>query len=585
MFAAILILGVAWFTVSALSKAASRTAESEILTGQALNAGKRALLGYVALKAADSNEDHPGRLPCPESLGQPGTAAAGIAAPVVVPSFPTCSALGRLPWRTLGIDQLRDGHGEPLWYVVSTGIWALVNSGTSLTINPGLGNQLPLDGQPNAVVALIIAPGTPINSMSEPGVPPAGCANVNQQANRYTVPYDPVNFLECGNATGSYITAGAAPWGNDRVIAITAADVMGAISGPVADRLQRQVAPAMNDWRTTQSVSSWGVSFLPYASSWIGNPATNDFCGDNGVWEGLPPIAGASNPGCSTSWSCASPPCVTSLISPLLGLLATQNCVATGPNMQCSFQGLMLGAGLFSARITVTAPQVANSFRAPITALPPDITVSPSGGSSGVTISNFSLPLSPSTGDATLSFDISQPFILPGSTNFTVTIRNLPDAAILSDPRITWFLNNNWYQYTYYAAAPSATVNPVACAALGDPGCIEVHGLPLSSIGNYWEKRLVLALMGPALPGQSRACTDALDANGLPGPNLIPDCDEIVNYLEEENKSTGNRIFRADLRVATPPPGAPQPYPAFNDRLAVCPYQLATASGSTTICN
>ena len=46
--------------------------------------------------------------------------------------------IGRLPRKTLGVNQLVDGYGEPLWYAVKTGTWALVNNGDVLTINPGL---------------------------------------------------------------------------------------------------------------------------------------------------------------------------------------------------------------------------------------------------------------------------------------------------------------------------------------------------------------------------------------------------------------------------------------------------------------
>ena len=46
------------------------------------------------------------------------------------------SRVGRLPWRSLGIDQLRDGYGEPLWYVLSRGFRnPPINFGTLGQIN------------------------------------------------------------------------------------------------------------------------------------------------------------------------------------------------------------------------------------------------------------------------------------------------------------------------------------------------------------------------------------------------------------------------------------------------------------------
>ena len=226
--------------------------------------------------------------------------------------------------------------------------------------------------------------------------------------------------------------------------------------------------------------------------------------------------------------------------------------------MQCSFLGLMLAAGPFSAHITVEAPNVASSFRAPITAA--DITVSPSGG----TINSFSLTLSPSTGNASLSFDLSQPVILFQLTNFTITIRNLPDAAIITvppatpnDPRMTWFLSNNWNQHTYYAAAPGATVNAAPlCDAAGGANCLTANGLDAST-GIANNKRLVLALMGRRLASQPSTCA------------AVADC------LEGQNASTGDDVFANAPASST-----------FNDRLAVCPFQLTPQSGPpVTVCN
>ena len=129
---------------------------------------------------------------------------------------------------------------------------------------------------PNAAVALLIAPGPALNTLSDPAAPPAGCSKVNQQVGtRNTASLNPANFLECGNDTGtaSYAIPGPSEWTNDRVLAITAAEWAQAIAGSVADRLQRQVAPALEDWRLNIS-PGWGASFLPYASG-FSDPTTN----------------------------------------------------------------------------------------------------------------------------------------------------------------------------------------------------------------------------------------------------------------------------------------------------------------------
>src|SRR5690242_17045354 len=116
-------------------------------TGLALKQAKDALLAYVAQNAANTAELYPGRLPCPEKLSRGGTTAEGQAAEI---TDATCDPVGRLPWKTLGVDKILDGYGEALWYAVpSDGSWAYTNVPTTLTINPDLGDKLSYDGLPN----------------------------------------------------------------------------------------------------------------------------------------------------------------------------------------------------------------------------------------------------------------------------------------------------------------------------------------------------------------------------------------------------------------------------------------------------
>ena len=50
----ILVMGVAWMTVGALSKAAYGTSDRDARTGIALKNAKEALLGYIAQEAANT---------------------------------------------------------------------------------------------------------------------------------------------------------------------------------------------------------------------------------------------------------------------------------------------------------------------------------------------------------------------------------------------------------------------------------------------------------------------------------------------------------------------------------------------------
>ncbi|HZN85659.1 MAG TPA: hypothetical protein VFB53_02635, partial [Burkholderiales bacterium] len=229
LFLTILVLGVAWFAVGALGKAPVATAEREVITGRALQAAKQALLAYAAQYAARSTTADPGQMPCPESLtlANPGEASTSCSATLLV--------VGRLPWKTLGIDPLRDGAGEPLWY--------MMRGFRDPPINFGTAGQLTYNGA--TVVAMIIAPGVPLSTT---GTPPAGCTAQNQLvATRNAATLNPANFIECGVATGSIASPGDSAWTNDRAIAITAAEWADAIAPAIADRLQRQVAPTLEE--------------------------------------------------------------------------------------------------------------------------------------------------------------------------------------------------------------------------------------------------------------------------------------------------------------------------------------------------
>lgn len=561
LLAALLATGMVWFAVDVLARSVRTGTEKEARTGLALAKAKQALLAYVAHYAARTDHQVPGRLPCPEPLSPPA-GQEGVAASLSCNSN-TVPYIGRLPWRTLGIEQLRDGHGEPLWYVLGAGFRAA-------PINFDSAGRLRLDGTDNAAVALIIAPGAAIDSLLDPQAPPPGCTRTNQSAARYPVPFvgfDPSQFLECGNASANYVSTGDSRWINDRALAVTAAELMEAIAGPVLDRVQRVVAPAIAAWDQAEFAAtgkSWGVThaapYLPFAAA-FGNPAANGYCGTAGVREGLSPIASRASAACDTAWSGNAA---------ALNGLVDLGCVPTGAELRCSLRASGSPAPP-AARISASAGHVAASFRGTLAAA--DVGVS-HGGSAALALS-----LSPATANAMAVVDVTWPAPVGAGETVTVTLPNLADARVLQDPRLAWFFNNQWSRHLYYAVGPGGTAGAsVVCSAPGDPGCLAVYGLP-SSTGDASDKRVVLALMGRALPGQSRSCAADINANS------IADCDEPAQYLEEENASVSDRIFRADLRVPNPA-AAPLPWPQFNDRVAACPLQYPRQGGGTIqICN
>lgn len=529
----VLVLGVAWFTVGALGKAPPTSAETEIETGEALRAGKQALLAYVAQYAARFDTAEPGQLPCPEALtlSSPGQ------------SSPSCSAsgivVGRLPWKTLGVDQVRDGYGEPLWYVV--------RGFRNPPINFGTAGQLSLNG--STVVALIIAPGRPLNTGSLAGTPPAGCTKQDQiVVTRNVAPLNAANFIECGVASGSLSTPGDQTWTNDRAIAITAAEWADAVAPAVSDRIQRQVAPAMLDYYNTTSLATWGERFLPNASTFgFAPPATNNLCGNSGAREGMPPTATVASGLCSTAWSSGG-------ASGLGSSLSFGGCTPTPADIRCDFISLL--SGIFSPRINVVAPRVGYSFRY---VDPSQITISINGGPpSPASTGSYTGFVSNWDGSGVMSFQVSFPFLTVASS-VSIRVPN-PSDALLADSRSAWYVNNGWDRYTYYGVSRAATFDPgfSICNPGGDvSGCLTVNGMPAPNN----DKRLVLVLMGRALPGQTWGTTnpaDYLEGNTIPG-----------------NATVGDRSYTDAVVSST-----------FNDRVAACPFKYQDGGGSTvTICN
>jgi len=156
--------GVALFSRGVLNQlpSAARAHSNAVLLAEA----KEALLGY----ATTWDATHPGEfgfLPCPD-LNAGGSTAEGEA------HAANCgvryrSMLGRLPWRTLGLDPKRTEGGECLWYAVS-GSWKAAGANQPELLNWDSSGQLrvlaaggPLIAGATAAdrpVAVIIAPGS-----------------------------------------------------------------------------------------------------------------------------------------------------------------------------------------------------------------------------------------------------------------------------------------------------------------------------------------------------------------------------------------------------------------------------------------
>lgn len=170
----IMVMGIAAALLGSLSTTAIKNSRQETADA-ALAQARDALIGY----AATYLDSHPGNvfgyLPCPD-VDNDGTAdtiqssaqCAGKNIPVV----------GRLPWKTLGLPPLRDGHGECLWYAVS-GTFKAVAGGNltdfmnwdtlgQFTVNDAGGATIAGTAEHGRPAAVIFSAGQPLGTQSHP---------------------------------------------------------------------------------------------------------------------------------------------------------------------------------------------------------------------------------------------------------------------------------------------------------------------------------------------------------------------------------------------------------------------------------
>lgn len=189
--------------VTSLSATALRNEQGRN-TSSALALAKQALLASAA-----SHPTHPGSLPCPD-IDNDGQSD---------PPAGACTAtIGRLPWQTLGLPDLRDTASERLWYVVSTNFQDVAAN----RINAGVYGQLLTHSGENhttGVVAIVFAPGQPVGNQQR------DAAHAND-AEHYLESYAIATKIATLHARDSTH--------NDQFTAITPADIFSLVERRVA---------------------------------------------------------------------------------------------------------------------------------------------------------------------------------------------------------------------------------------------------------------------------------------------------------------------------------------------------------------
>lgn len=281
---------------------AIRTARDKRTT-EALSEAKAGLVGYAAKVSLMGGAARPGDLPCPD-LDNDGEAelSCGNAAGSTGQDL----RLGRLPWKTLGLPDLRDGHGERLWYAVSNnfknntrttcsapGQPGCLNSdsGGTITVRDRMGNITHNGGVTSSgAVAVILSPGVAVMREDAATVQDRSCVDCTSAGQCTTVPAsstarcNPSNYLEVALGEDNAVFADAGTNGfiqgeiqdgdnrvilNDRIAIVSNADIFPLLEKRVAG----EVALCLKQYASNTATSR---GLFPFAARLdVGNTVIN----------------------------------------------------------------------------------------------------------------------------------------------------------------------------------------------------------------------------------------------------------------------------------------------------------------------
>ena len=426
------------------------------ITQAALVQAKEAL---VARAVADDNR--PGSLPCPDTNNDGN---AELFAGNECPSY-----IGRLPWKTLDVPDLRDASGERLWYVLSR---SHRDHATAEPVNSNTAGQLAAVGTLPAanLLAAVIAPG---NALIR--------ADSVVQERSCTTACNPADFLDFSGtidnadsaATWTVISAPESQSFNDRVLTISADDVMPLVEKRAGREFAARLRQHYDAWE-----SATGTGFYPWAAT-FSDPA-NPQPGTNGNTRGLLPLASTPPVWTSASFGCGGvgTPTITCVGLVWPGIINFLNFSGTVGNV---------GGGFFDA--------------------PGPGSVNVIGGLTLIGTPSPSWALNPAAG--TLNFSYDAPALAIGLV--TISVQAPPASGWTTS---SWLVNNRWYETAYYSIAPDYAMN-------GSGAC----GTCLSVVNTLTTpKESVIVMTGRALLGQTpRPVTPpAALADYLEGGNTDP---------------------------------------------------------------
>jgi hypothetical protein len=503
-------VGVALF-VSTASTEVTRAANANARTQAVLEQARTALIAYAV-----GHSFRPGSMPCPDT-NDDGTAEDFVAGHC--PSY-----IGRLPWRTLGIGDLRDEAGERLWYALSDSFrdqaGVQINSDTK-------GNRTVLSISASTSVttqaaAVVFGPGTILPGQIRDSV--VSQCSMSGSAVPMRRELCATNYLESqggatpawnnASAAGPFFTARPSLTFNDKLLVLRTTDFIPLVERRVA----RDLTNMLLDYRNQNPILAGGCNCYPWPDR-DGNGSSDS---DNN--RGRVPI-GPGRAITDISWSLLSPLTVTITTgaphnftngqkiyltdiagtSQLNGTIQTVTTTADPRKFTILVIAALTSAYASGGRALPTA--LPHSFYRSINAITkasPAVvtTTAPHGFAAGQ-----QLYLSGITGMAELNGSVVTVTPPITATSFAIDVNTSTYAAYASGgttaPRAMRYLEpNNWGSVIYYSVGKALLENLGAtctnCIPLGPPS-LSVNGT--SGYG------FVLITPGPIAPTQAARTT------------------------------------------------------------------------------
>ena len=504
-------------------EAAARSSHAARRTEAALAAARDALIGYAASYPDQHAGRHgPGYLPCPDTSGNGS------------PNTPCrATALGRLPWRRLGLHDPRDGAGERLWYALDRRFRA--NGYKYRPLNRDTAADLVVNGR-GGIAAVILAPG--------PALP---------FQDRSRGRFDPAQYLEGGNESpgdGAYASREPSPSlpddrFNDRVDTISRDELMAV----AARRALAAARDALEEYRA----APWNPGVLPWLAPW------------NGPAEGGLPVPGVTAGRLSllrngntfvTSFRVTGS--VTGGVASASGTVPPAALGLTGQVLdvvdgECSWTGAWRIECTGESR-TVPAPGRERVFRFDLhfsgdeqvtPSTPTDIRRRGVRGVDWVANSHIKV-LDIADGTETGRGEIR---FSPGPIQGALAVKGVAYPFGGGDEVPEWLIANEWHRFLAAAVAPAFTAG--GAGACGMPGrCLELARTGFDGLTDERDAIAVVVLAGAELAHQDR---------GRPGP---------AEWFEGENANPVNLRYEAkhasdsfndQVAAIGPPPGGRAP--------------------------